>query len=60
MPNAPATTTASAASPTQNAAASAPTVATAIPGYENMTFEQRRLAQDQNAARRTTLARSRT
>jgi hypothetical protein len=24
----------------------------AIPGYEAMTFEQRRLAQDQNAARR--------
>jgi hypothetical protein len=23
-----------------------------IPGYENMSFEQRRLAQDQNAARR--------
>jgi hypothetical protein len=28
-----------------------------IPGYETMTFEQRRLAQDQNAARKITLAR---
>jgi hypothetical protein len=59
MPNAP-TTSASPASPAQPAVASASTAA--IPGYENMTFEQRRLAQDQNAAaaRRITLARSRT
>jgi len=58
MSNPPATTT-SPASPAQQPAAPAPTVATAIPGYENMTFEQRRLAQDQNAARKITLARSR-
>jgi hypothetical protein len=51
MSNAP-TTTASATSPAQQPPASAPTVATPIPGYETMTFEQRRLAQDQNAARR--------
>jgi hypothetical protein len=51
MPNAPAvTTTASPASPAQQPVVSAPTVVTAIPGYEKMTFEQRRLAQDQNAA----------
>jgi hypothetical protein len=49
MPNAP-TTTASTPAPVQPAVAPAPTAA--IPGYENMTFEQRRLAQDQNAARR--------
>jgi hypothetical protein len=61
MPNAP-TTTASPAAPAQQPAASASTVATPLPGYETMTFEQRRLAQDQNAAaaRRITLARSRT
>jgi hypothetical protein len=29
----------------------APAVPGGIPGYENMSFEQRRLAQDQNAAR---------
>ena len=54
MSNTPATTTTTTASPPSPAqpAASAPTVATAIPGYENMTFEQRRLAQDQNAARK--------
>jgi hypothetical protein len=50
-PNAP-TTTASPAAPAQQPAASSPTVATPIPGYDKMTFEQRRLAQDQNAARR--------
>jgi hypothetical protein len=32
--------------------ASAPPVTAPIPGYETMMFEQRRLAQDQNAARR--------
>jgi hypothetical protein len=57
-PNAP-TTTASPTSParkgeattdTLQPMASAPTAA--IPGYETMTFEQRRLAQDQSAARR--------
>jgi hypothetical protein len=51
MSNAP-TTTASPVSPPQQAVASAQTVAAPIPGYETMTFEQKRLAQDQNAARR--------
>jgi hypothetical protein len=57
MPNVPAATTVPSASPAQQPVSSAPTAA--IPGYETMTFEQRRLAQDQNAARKITLARSR-
>jgi hypothetical protein len=49
----PATTTiASPPSPAQQPVAPAPTVATPIPGYEKMSFEQRRQAQDQNAARK--------
>jgi hypothetical protein len=50
-PNAP-TTSASPAAPAQPAVASSPTVATPIPGFDKMSFEQRRFAQDQNAARR--------
>jgi hypothetical protein len=53
MPNAPtAPTTASPPSPAQQPVAPAPTVAAPIPDYEKMSFEQKRLAQDQNAARR--------
>jgi hypothetical protein len=39
-------------SPNPPATTTAPSDTSSIPGYETMTFEQRRLAQDQNAARR--------
>jgi hypothetical protein len=52
MPNALATITASTSAPAQPAAAPVPPVTAPIPDYEKMTFEQKRQAQDQNAARR--------
>jgi hypothetical protein len=50
MSNAPTTTTASTSAPAQQPVAPAPSVATPIPGFDKMSFEQRRQAQDQNAA----------
>jgi hypothetical protein len=47
-----ATTTASPASPSQQAAAPAPTDSNVIPNFDKMSFAQRRQAQDQLAARR--------